>query len=163
MTTSKYSLHNIEYSVQGWDTIMNSDMAQLDSVIHTNLQAILGETVGQYKAVGIFKGETKYKLAKSGGKLQPALGLTLVTGILDDEINIQRVGPITNAAWTFIPGSPVFLSASIAGELTQSPSGTTQIMGMAHSATTLILNGSYDIGSLPSTTSTTTSTTTTTA
>lgn len=162
MTTSKYGLHEIEYSVQGWDTIMNDDMTQLDSVIHTNIQVTLGETCGQYKAVGIFSGETKYKLAQSGGNLQPALGLTLVSGILDDAINIQRVGLITNASWAWVPGKPVFLSASTPGELTQSPSGTTQMMGMAHSATSLILSGSYDWTSLPSTTSTTTSTSSTT-
>lgn len=161
MTTNKYSLHEIEYSVQGWDTIMNSDMGILDSVIHTNIAVTLGETVAQYEAVGIFSGETKFKLAMSGGNLQPALGLALVAGVDTDEINIQRVGPITNALWAWVIGKPVFLSPSIPGGLTQSPSGTTQLMGMATSATILVLNGTYDYSSLPSTTTTTTTTTTT--
>lgn len=159
MTTTKYGLHEIEYSVAGWDTIMNSDMQKLDEVIHTNITVTLGETVAQYEAVGIFSGETKYKKAKSGGNLQPALGLALAAGILDDEINIQRVGPITNASWSWTVGKPVFLSPSVAGGLTQAPSGTTQLMGIAHSATTIILNGAYNYSSLPSTTSTSTTTT----
>ena len=163
MTTAKYELHEIEYSVQGWDTIMNSDMTQLDVVIHTNIQVTLGETVAQYEAVGMFSGETKYKLAKSGGKLQPALGIALVAGVLDDQINIQRVGPITNAGWSLVPGKPVFLSPITPGAITQSPSGTTQLLGMAISATSFILSGTYNYSSLPSTTTTTSSTTSTTS
>jgi len=162
MTTNKYGLHTIEYSVQGWDTIMNSDMVKLDEVIHTNLTVTLGETVAQYEAVGLFKGETKYKLAKSDTRLLPALGLALVAGVDADEINIQRVGPITNAAWSWDPGKPVFLSPSVAGGLTQAPSGSQQLVGMAHSANVLILSGVYDYSALPTTTTSSTSTTTTT-
>jgi hypothetical protein len=166
MTLPKYGLHTVEYSVQGWDAIMSADMTILDGAVHTNIQVTLGETVAQYEAVGIFSGETKYKLAKSGGKLQPCLGLALVAGVLDDQINIQRVGPITNSGWALVPGKPVFLSPITAGAITQSPSGTTQMLGMAITTTTFILSGTYDYGSLPSTTtttSTTSSTTTTTA
>lgn len=163
MTTSKYGLHEIEYSTQGWDTIMNTDMSQLDDVIHTNLLITLGETVDQYKAVGMFKAETKYKLAQANGRLVPALGITLESGVDEDEIRVQRVGPITNVSWTWIPGRPVFLSPSIAGDLTQSPDGSNQLLGMATSATTLLLSGSYDFGALATTTTTTTSTTSTTS
>lgn len=165
MTTTKYGLSTVEYSVAGWDTIMNTDMQTLDDVIHSYINVTLGETVGQYKAVGIFSGETKFKKALSGlgSKLQPAIGLTLVSGVLDDEINIQRVGPITNAGWSWAPGKPVFLSPTTAGELTQAPSGSTQIIGIADSATRLLLLGSYDYSALPTTTSTTSTTSTTTS
>ena len=169
MTTDKYGLHTIEYSVQGWDSIMNTDMQKLDDVIHTNIKVTLGETVQKYKMVGIFKGETKFKLAKSDTRLLPALGITLSSGNLDDEILIQRVGKVTNSGWSWNPGYPIFLSANQAGDLTQIPSGSQQVLGIAIKSDTILLNGTYDFDSLPtttttsSTTSTTTSTTSTTA
>ena len=161
MTTDKYGLHEIEYSVQGWDVIMNADMALLDDVIHTNILGTLGETVAQYEAVGIFIGETKYKLAKADGKLQPALGLALIAGVDTDQINIQRVGPITNSGWSWTVGRPVYLSATVAGGLTHVRTGyRSQLIGVPITATTLILSGSYGVESLATTTTTTTTTTT---
>ena len=163
MTTDKYGLHEVEYSVQGWDTIMNTDMNKLDDVIHTNLIAILGETIAQYDAVGLFRGETKYKKALANRSKQPALGLALVAGVLDDSINIQRVGPITNSGWSWTIGLPVYLSNSVAGGLIQNPPLIgKQLIGIAVTATTIILGGMITDSAIASTTTTTTSSTTTT-
>lgn len=141
MTTDKYNLHTIEYSVQGWDTIMSTDMSILDSIIHTNLLATLGESVSQYEAVGMFEGETKYKLAVANAVLQPAIGLALAFGVDTDEVTIQRIGPITNAGWSWTIGNPVYLDGTTPGALTQTePNENVQIIGIAISATTLFLN-----------------------
>jgi len=152
MTTDKYGLHTIDYSVQGWDTIMSGDMETIDDVLHTNLLATLGETVSQYDAVGIFIGETKYKKAQDGTHDVPALGLALVSGVLNDEINVQRVGPVTNGSWSWTPGRAVYLSASVAGGLTHTRGR--QYMGTAISSTTIILSGTIERHALLTTTTT---------
>lgn len=161
MTTSKYTLHTTEYSVQGWDTIMSGDMEKLDAAIHTNLTATLGETVAQYKAVYVYTDGKFYK-AQADGLKQPCLGLTLQSGIADDEILVQRVGPITNEAWSWTPGLPIYLSMITAGELTQDvPWKNKHIIAIPISATEIILVGG--LGDLNFQTLTTTSTTTTTS
>lgn len=164
MATDKYDLHTIDYSVQGWDTIMSTDMEKLDDVIHTNLLATLGETVAAKKAVYLPVGGTKVMKARGDNFRQPSLGLTLESGVLDDEVRIQRVGPITDTGWSWATGTPVYLDPNTAGELTQTPPASNkQFMGIPISATVLILSGSIDLDSLAggSTTSTTTSSTTT--
>jgi hypothetical protein len=148
MTTDKYAFDEIEFSTQGWDVIMNAAIEKMDEIVHTNLVVTLGENVNAYQAVGIFAGETKFKKAQANGTLQPMIGISLMNGVLDDEILIQRVGPITNSGWSWTPGSPVFLSESVAGSLTQTPS-TIQFIGMAISATTIILNGNIPLSALP--------------
>ena len=162
MTTAKYALHEVEYSVQGWDAIMNSDMQAIDANLHTRLVGTMGETISQYNAVCIPRGNTKYFKALANRSKQPAIGIALQGGVLDDSFLVQRVGPITNAGWAFSPGRPVYLSPTVSGGLTQvKPASGVQFMGIALTATTLLLNGSVQEGALASTTTTTTTTTTT--
>ena len=162
MTTDKYALHEVEYSVQGWDAILNADMQIIEANLHTRLAGVMGETIAQYDVVCITKGQTKYFKALANQSRQPALGVALQGGVLDDSFLIQRVGPITNAGWSFAPGRPVYLSASVQGGVTQvKPASGIQLLGIALSATSLLLNGMISEGALASTTTTTTTTTTT--
>jgi len=163
MTTDKYDLHTTDYSVQGWDSVMTTDMEKLDSVIQSRLLATLGETVAAKKAVYIPRGNSKYFKAQANQSRQPALGLTIESGILDDQIRVQRVGPITDTGWSWVIGKPVFLSPDTPGELTQVPPAVgKQFMGMASATDTIILSGTIDLNALPTTTTTTTSSSSTT-
>ena len=163
MTTAKYGLYNVEFSVQGWDTIMNNNMDIIEEKLHTNLRVVAGETIAQYEAVGLFRGETKYKKARADGRLQPCQGIALTAAVLDDNFNIQRVGLIINVSWSWTPGRPVFLDPSVSGGLTQSPSGPyTQYIGFAESATELHLSIDFGKSALATTTTTTTTTSSTT-
>lgn len=140
MATSKYDLHQIDYSCQGWDTIFSTDIGILDDEINTRILATLGETVAISDALYL-KSDGKYYKAKSDGTQQPAMGLALETGVLDDSIRIQRIGPITDATWTWsVIGAPVFLSDSVEGGLTETqPSTNAQAIGIVLSATSIFL------------------------
>lgn len=141
MGTDKYDLHTIDYSVAGWDTILATDMEKLDDMIATRIFGTLGETVAAYEAVYV-KSDGKYWLAKADGVMQPALGLMIESGDADDEKRVQRVGEITNPAWSWANvGDYVYLDASTAGALTQTmPAGNIQVLGIALSATTIFFN-----------------------
>jgi hypothetical protein len=142
---------------------MTTDMEKLDAVIHTRLLATLGETVAAKKAVYLSRADGKYHKAQANQSRQPALGLTLESGALDDQIRVQRVGPVTDAGWSWAAGKPVYLSPDTPGELTQTPPAVgRQFMGMASAADTIILLGTIDLDALPTTTTTTTTTTTST-
>ena len=73
MTTEKYDLHEIEYSVQGWDAIMNTDMQKLDAVVPTREIVTLGETVAAFEALYQKASDSKwYKAQADGTKSRPA-------------------------------------------------------------------------------------------
>lgn len=68
-----------------------------------------------------------------------ALGLTMTAAGIDDEINVQRSGPIDDSGWSWTPG-PVWLGSS--GNLTQTPpvGGNDLMVGVALSATRILLD-----------------------
>jgi hypothetical protein len=140
MTTDIYSLHTIDYSVQGWDSILATDMEKLDDVIHSRFLATLGEAVGVKKAVYMDSVASKYKLAQADGTKQPAIGVTLESGVLDDVVRAQRTGLVTDATWTWTVGGKVYLHPTVAGSLTQTkPDVNIQTLGIAVSPTTIFL------------------------
>jgi hypothetical protein len=139
MTTDKYDLHTIDYSVQGWDSILATDMEKLDNVIQSRFLATLGETVGAKKAIYMHS-TGKYNLAQADGIKQPAIGVTLESGVLDDVVRAQRTGLVTDATWTWTVGEKVYLHPTVAGSLTQTkPDQNIQTLGIATSATTIFL------------------------
>jgi hypothetical protein len=146
MATDKYDLHTIDYSVQGWDAIMTTDMEKLDDVIHTRIVATAGETIAQYDAVYL-ESDGKYDKALADGVQQSAMGLALESAVLDDEIRIQRIGPITNAGWTWATdsadepiGSKVYLDPATPGALTDvKPGSNAQMIGIILSATSIFI------------------------
>ena len=140
MATDKYDLHTIDYSVQGWDSVFATDIEKLDDVIQTRLLATLGETVAIGKAVCMHS-DGKYYKVKADYQKQLFRGVTLESGVLDDEVRVQRVGlrTDTNWAWSAI-GELIYLSPDTAGELTQTvPSMHKQKVGFAIAATKMIL------------------------
>lgn len=139
MATDKYDLHTIDYSVQGWDAILTTDMEKLDDVIHSRVIATAGETIAQYDAVYL-EADGKYDKAQADGTQQPALGLALESAVLNDVIRIQRLGPITNAGWAWATiGAKIYLDASTPGALTDVKPANAQMMGIALSATSIFI------------------------
>ena len=140
MTTEKYDLHTIDYSVQGWDLILAADMEMLDAIIPTRIIITLGETVAAYESLYL-NPDGKWYLAQADGALQPAHGLACEGGDADDEIRLHRMGEIENEAWAWaIIGGPVYLDPDTPGALTQErPADNIQIIGYALTATKIIV------------------------
>lgn len=140
MATDKYDLHTIDYSVQGWDTIMATDMEKLDDIIHSRGKGTAGETIAQYDAVYL-ESDGKFDKALADGTQQPAWGLAIESAVLDDDFRFQRSGPITNAGWSWgTIGAKVYLDPTTPGALTDSaPSADYQMIGFVLSATSIFL------------------------
>jgi len=141
MTTARFGLHTIDYSVQGWDSILAADMEILDTVIPSRELVTLGETVTAYQPACFAAADSKWYKAKADGTLQPAHGLFLEGGDEDDDVHIFRMGLITNAGWAWASlGAPIYLNPSTAGAMTQTPPGANrQIIGYAISATSMLV------------------------
>jgi len=141
ITNDKYDLHDIEYSVQGWDAILATDMQAINDNLTARILGILGETVLAYKALYLKPSDHVWWKAQADGVKQPCLGIAVEGGIVTNEIRIHRMGEITNAAWTWaILGGPIYLDASTAGEMTQTKPAVPnpQIVGYAISATKML-------------------------
>ena len=140
MTTPKYDLHTIDYSVQGWDAILAADMEKIDDLMPTRMIGTLGETVAAYEALYQEQLDGKWELALADGSKQPCLALAVEGGDEDDEIRLHLVGEITNEAWSWELGKPVYLDPDTPGALTQTrPIINAQIIGYAVSATTIYM------------------------
>jgi hypothetical protein len=103
--------------------------------------ATLGETVAIGDALYL-KSDGKYWKAKAVASQQPARGIAIEAGNADDEIRIQRVGPIvvTGWSWTGDVGDKLFLSDSTSGALTETrPMEFAQTLGFILSATSAFL------------------------
>jgi len=164
MATDKYELPEISASTQGWNTLLAQLAALVDEHLHTRLEVTLGEAANAYVPVHI-SGDGKTYKAQANRSACPAVGLTVEAGEAEEDVRVQRVGPITNVAWSWSPGKPVWLDPDTAGGLTQAwqPGPYRQMLGIAVSATCVVLGGSIDHEALASTTTTTTTTTTSTS
>lgn len=161
----KYEFEDIDYGVSGWTELLNTNFEKVEQDLHTKLPATLGEAVSAYDAGYLHTDGTWYKALANITK-QPAWGLFIEEGDAAQEIRLQRVGPITNAGWSWTPGLPIYLSPSTPGGLTQvrPASNVRQYMGVATSATGMILDpDKREELYLTVTTTTTSSTTTTTS
>ena len=140
MATDKYDLHTIDYSVQGWDSILATDMERLDDVIHSHIEATAGEAIAQYDAVYL-ESDGKYDKALADGSQQPAMGLALESASLDDAFRLQRIGPLTNAGWTWVTvGARVYLDGTTPGALTDvKPGSDVQMIGIVLSTTSIFI------------------------
>ena len=144
MTTTRYDLHTIEYSTQGWDSVMNTDMQKLDDVIQSRITATLGETVVAYNALYL-NADGKFYKALANGSSQPALGLAVEGGDLDDEIRLHVMGEITNTSWTWAtPGAKLYLSTTVSGAITDvEPGSNIQAVGYSLSATKIMFSSVF--------------------
>jgi hypothetical protein len=138
MGTNKYDLHEIEYSVQGWDSIMNTDMQKLDDVIPARIIGTLGETASVYHCLYLKPADGKWYKAQADGSKQGSVGLAIEGGDLDEVIRIHKIGEITNGSWNWTKNALVYVDPSAAGALTQSvPSSNIQAVGYAITTTTI--------------------------
>jgi hypothetical protein len=140
MTTTKYDFPNLDISTQGWDVIITSLIEQLDADIHTRIYGTGGETAAQYSAMYL-KSDGKYWKAQADGSKQPCMGLAIESVSAAVAFRLQRIGPITNAGWSWANvGKPVYLDPSTPGALTQTdPITNRNIIGIALSATSIFI------------------------
>lgn len=139
--TAKYDLDLTDYSVTGWNGILKSGMEELDGYLHTRILATLGETVAAYESVYL-KSDGKYWKSKAAATQQPTIGLAIEAGNADDEIRIQRVGPITNVGWSWSGGvgGKIYVSDATDGALVETrPLAFAQRIGFVLSATSIFL------------------------
>jgi hypothetical protein len=141
MTTPRYDLHTIDYSVQGWDVIMATDMEKIDDMMPTRIIGMLGETVTAHQPLYLKAADSKWYKAQANGAKQPCQGLAVEGGDASDEIRIHRMGEVVNAAWAWASiGAPIYLDPATAGILTQvKPGANAQIVGYALAATKVVI------------------------
>lgn len=139
MTTPIYDLHTISYSVQGWDSILATDMEKLDDVIQTRTLVTLESATEAYKALGVTVSGTYEKIIAVSGTNNDMIGISMESGSATEEIRCQLIGIIENTNWSWTIGGDVFLSDTISGSLTQSAPGDPQRIGIATSATTIFI------------------------
>jgi len=139
ISNDKYDLHDIEYSTQGWDSVLAQDMQIVNDQVQTRILGILGETVTAYQALYLKASDSKWWKAQADGTKQPCHGIAVEGG--SGTIRIHRMGEITNAGWAWgTIGGPIYLDPSSAGALTQTkPLANVQIIGYAITATKMLV------------------------
>lgn len=141
MTTAKYDLDLVELSLTGWNQILKGSIEDIDNFMQTRILATLGETVAKGEVVYL-KSDGKYWKAKAAVGLVPARGMAIEAGNADDEIRIQRIGPITVSGWSLTgsPGDKVFVDDITAGAITEDrPFEFAQTVGYVLSSTSVYL------------------------
>lgn len=130
-TTEKYDLDLTDYGLTGWNAILKGSIEELDEHLHTRIMATIGETVAIGEVVYL-KSDGKYWLAQAGATTLPARGIVLEVGNADDEIRIQRVGPLEVSGWSWSIGVKVYVDPTTPGALTQTqPTAFAQAVGIA--------------------------------
>ena len=164
--TDKYDLEEVAVGTTGWNAILTSNMNKIDDNLHSRLLGELGEAISAYQA-GYVHSSGKWYKAKADRVRMPCMGLAVEAGSALEEIRFQRVGPITKAAWSWVPGKAVYLHPTTPGALIQTKPAFAQFIGIAESASTILLAiqipWELDYGTTTTTTTTSSSTTTTTA
>jgi hypothetical protein len=69
----------------------------------------------------------------------PVIGITIVSGVSGEAVQIQQAGTLTNTAWTWVPNNPIYAMSD--GTLTQTvpTSGLLSIVGYAATATKMFV------------------------
>lgn len=136
MATDIYDLHTIDYSVQGWDSILTTDMEKLDAVVPSRILTTLGETIAEGEALYLKASDNKWYKALADGTKQPSHGVACEAGVLNDVIRLQIMGQIVVSTWSWPNLDPVYLDPTTPGALTQTkPPSHVQLMGYPLSAT----------------------------
>lgn len=163
--SAKYGFEALtDYTVTGWNGILSTNIQRIDSFLKTYIPVVLAETIAKYKAVALDRSGEGIK-AQANGVKQPSLGLTIEAGDASDTVLIRRCGLVTNVSWSWTKiGKPIYLSTTVAGDLTQTvPLVDQQILGTVVAADTIFLDVFYDMGKSTQATATTTTSTTTTS
>jgi len=102
---------------------LNNDIEYHDGL--PRIKGTLGEAMSEWHA-GYLKSDGKVWKALAGGTPQNrAIGFLEVAGIADGEEYFKRTGIITRSGWNFtLIGQPVYLSTTVGGQVTQTPTDT---------------------------------------
>lgn len=105
----------------------------------TAVARVAGETLSALRVVYEIDGEVFLLDSTDDVHIDQLLGLTITSGNASENVNVQLVGAVDDASWSWTPGR-VYLGAN--GFLTQTPpdAGYLVLVGYAVSATRLILN-----------------------
>lgn len=128
MTTTKYGLEEMDYSVVDVSGIFSSAMQKIDTYLHTyvRLKVASGESIDPYTPVCVQAGV--WKQAMDDGQRLPAVGISIETVAKGsgEWLRAQRCGPVTNSsgesAWAWSPASGEIWTNN-SGELVQGVSG----------------------------------------
>lgn len=150
MSTDKYEFEEIAAETTGWNTILGANIDKYEEYIPTRIMTVAGTTVAASQP-GYIASDGKAYLAQATREKMVCLGLFVDAGVLDDNVRLQRMGEVTNTAWTWTIGLPVWLSGTVSGGLTQTKPVNAVLIGIAKSATVIVL----EIGMLFATTTTT--------
>ena len=139
--TPRYGLEEVAYGVTGWNAILTANSQLIDAAVHTVLEADSGEALSQWQAVYLKNDGKWWKAKADSATTMPALGLAIeAAGAADLPVRVQRVGLVTNAAWSWTAGQYLYVSAATAGALTAAaPAANVQPVGIAAGATTMFL------------------------
>ena len=138
-TTEKYDLDLVDYGTTGWNSILSGALEDIDEYLHTRLRYQAGETLTAYVPVYLGTDGKLWKAQAAVLKL-PCVGVTMDAGNADDYVRAVRVGPMVNPAWSWTPGSLLYVHTT-AGQLTHTkPSAFSQEIGIAQSATEILVN-----------------------
>ncbi len=138
MSFSKHN--NLEQPDQGtanWDALMNENLGILEKGF--TLKAIAGLTVTANK-VAYLDSNNKFGLAIAGAGNTVArhVGFMTTNINLDVEGYARHTGYHTDPNWSFTPG-PVYLSDSVAGDVTQTAPGDSVLVGFAIQTNELLI------------------------
>lgn len=99
-----------------------------------------GEDVGGHRVIRNSNGSARLADASTVGHGAGILGITTGAASSGDEATIQVYGPLTDPAWTWTPGLPIYCGA--AGVLTQTPpaEGFLRQVAIAETATRIFID-----------------------
>lgn len=118
------------------------------SVSFSFLSVVAGEDLAPFDFVTILPDEKAYKTTQP--TLDPTrpylVGVVLEAAIATNPVVIQVSGKITNPAWVFTPGVPLYLDSLGAISETQPITGLKQIIGHALTANTIFIQNFFGSG-----------------
>lgn len=121
-------------------TGISTTAANADVVRHLTLTAAQAIDAGRViRADSAGKGD--YAVAGTAAHAGTVVGISTAAAVSGATLTVRRIGPMTNAGWTFATlGAPVFLTGT--GQVSQTPptAGFVQRVGVALSATSMAVD-----------------------
>jgi len=139
--TDKYEFEELLYGVAGWNSLITANFQALDEFLQTYIPGTAGEALTARQAVYLASDGKFYKAQANADSTMPSLGLVIADASAGGAILVRRVGPITDAGWSWSAGASIYVSDSVAGGLTATkPASRAQPLGVASAADTIFLN-----------------------
>ncbi len=137
--TEEMKLALLDSGSGNWGAVQNGLMTSIDAGYEITLTADEDLSAGQYKVIYIDSSD-KMKLAKADADAtMPAIGLlpNNVDNAVEGKVRVS--GWIENGGWAWTPGALLYLSASTAGALTETKPTKAQVIGVAKTATKILI------------------------